>query len=199
QLRGYVDALHVPREPWGVSAYDALQALAHLTSARPAPRTTVRLDADVARDLDVDRREELAAELVRAGEVGAFSLRPADTPWFGADLVTREAAAATLERLDRLTAEALPLLLQRVKQVADQTGLLEARTVAAWGEQLEMLDGVRGALDVFQPMIFERTAADMVVATASRQWRADNDVQMSGSLRRRLTKQAKDMLRPGRP
>ena len=51
-------------------------------------------------------------------------------------------------------------------QVAASTGLVQAETPAQWAEQLQMLAGVRQALDVFQPIAFERSAADMIAATA---------------------------------
>ncbi|WP_028047295.1 hypothetical protein [Cellulomonas sp. URHE0023] len=199
RLRAYVDALHVERPPWGVSAYDALQQLARLTSTRPTPKTTVRLTADVARVLDAQRRVELTADLVRAGELGAFQVRPTDTPWYGADLRTRADADNAVRRLERLLDGTLPALVERTAQVAAETGLVQATTVNAWAEQLGMLDGVRAALDVFQPIVFERTAADLVAATASKQWREQHDVPMGYWVRRRLRKQSKDMLRPGRP
>jgi hypothetical protein len=199
RLRAYVDALHAVREPWGASAYDALQALATLTASRPAPRTTVRLSPDVARVLDAERRVALAGDLARAAELGAFTLRPTDTPWFGADLTTSAAAQGAVRCIEGLLDSALPALAQRVTQVADATGLTEATTVEAWGEQLVMLGGIRGALDVFQPLIFERTAADLVAATATKEWREEHGMPMGFWLRRRLRKQAKDMVRPGRP
>jgi len=199
QLRSYVVALHAAREPWGVSAYDALQQLARLTSTRPTPRTTVRLGAAATRAIDGTRRDELAALLTRAGELGAFSVRPGDTPWYGADLRTRADADDTVRRIERLLDEALPTLSARTEQVATETGLNRAATLAAWTEQLAMLDGVRGALDEFLPVVFERTADDLVAATATAQWRDEHGVEMSGRVRRRLAKQAKDMVRPGRP
>ncbi|WP_165372841.1 hypothetical protein [Pengzhenrongella frigida] len=199
RLSGYVSALHQAREPWGASAYDALQALARLTATRPAPQTTARLTPEVARGLDVERRETLAVGLARAAALGAFSLRPAETPWFGADLITTEAADDALARIERLVNQSLPVLAGRAEEVAVATGLTTATTVAAWGEQLWMLGGIRGALDVFQPMIFERTAADLVAATATKAWRVEHDQPMGRMHRRRLRKQAKDMARPGRP
>ncbi|GAA3796456.1 hypothetical protein [Cellulomonas soli] len=198
-LRAYVDALHAPREPWGASAYDALQHLAMLTSTRPAPRTTVRLPADVARQMDAPARAALAADLVRAGELGAFAVRPSDTPWYGADLRTDADADVVRHRLDRLLESTLPGLVARTQEVADETGLVRATSLDAWAQQLRMLDGVRGALDVFQPLVFERTAADLVAATATKEWRAARGVEMGYWVRRRLRKQAKDMVRPGRP
>ncbi|WP_315094678.1 hypothetical protein [uncultured Cellulomonas sp.] len=199
RLRSYVDALHAERAPWGVSAYDTLQQLARLTSTRPTPKTTVRLSPDVARVLDAPRREDLTADLVRAGELGAFRLRPTDTPWYGADLRTRSDAENVVRRLARLLDSTLPALVERTAQVAAETGLTQATTVLAWAEQLTMLDGVRAALDVFQPIVFERTAADLVAATATKEWRAERGIEMGYFLRRRLRKQSKDMVRPGRP
>lgn len=199
RLRGYVDALHAPREPWGASAYDALQGLARLTAPRPAPQTTVRLAPEVARALVGDRRAEAAADLTRAAELGAFEIQPGSTPWYGADLSSDEAADEALERLSRLLDEGLPALERRAREVAAQTGLTTATTLDAWGEQLEMLAGVRESLDTFQPIVFERSAADLVAATATKEWREANGVQLPAGHRRRLRKQAKDMVRPGRP
>lgn len=199
RLRAYVDDLHAVRAPWGASAYDALQQLARLTSTRPAPRTTVRLTPDVSRVLDAERRAALGADLVRAGELGAFEVRPADTPWYGADLRTRADADVVVRRIERLLDGALPALVERTAQVAADTGLTQATSVASWAEQLRMLDGVRGALDVFLPIVFERTAADLVAATATPQWRTEHGVDMGFWVRRRLRRQARDMVRPGRP
>ncbi|MDM7855525.1 hypothetical protein [Cellulomonas alba] len=199
RLAGYVDGLHAPRAPWGVSAYDALQQLARLTSARPTPRTTVRLTPEVARVLDEPRRSSLANDLVAAGELGAFSVRPSDTPWYGADLRTPADAEVVRLRLARLLDDSLPSLFARTAEVAAETGLVQATTLDAWRAQLDLLDGVRGALDAFLPVVFERTAADLVAATASPQWREQRGIEMGFWLRRRLRKQAHDMQRPGRP
>ncbi|WP_149202369.1 hypothetical protein [Actinotalea subterranea] len=199
RLHGYIDGLHLVRAPWGISAYDALQALARLTSVRPTPQTTVRLTAPVAESLTAERRAQARADLVHAAGLGAFSHSSRATAWYGADLPTPERAQTALRRIDELLDDVLPRLEDQVARVADATGLTRASTPAQWGEQLEMLAGVRGALDVFQPLVFERSAADLVAATAPHAWREERGIEMNGTLRRRLRKQAKDMLRPGRP
>jgi hypothetical protein len=200
KLRGYVDGLHLVRQPWGASAYDAFQALARLTAARPAPRTTVRLGAEVARALDADRRRAVATDLTEAARAGAFTLRPVDTPWYGAGLLSDAEAADALRRVERLAGdEGLAALQGRIAEVAEVTGFTPATTLAAWAEQLEVLAGVRGALDVFQPLVFERSPADLVAATGTKAWRTEHGTPMGYWLRRRLRKQAKDLLRPGRP
>ena len=197
-LRGYVRGLHAPRQPWNVSAYDALQELARLTSARPTPRTTVRLDPDVARVLDGPARTKAAADLRRAGELGAFSLRPSDTPWYGADLRTAADAATALARVERLITT-LPDVMGRAEAAAVDIGLTAPASIAEWAAQLALVDEVRASLDLFQPLVFERTAADLVAATASKAWRAERGIEMGRFVRRRLRRQARDMVRPGRP
>jgi hypothetical protein len=200
RLRGYVDGLHQVRSPWGASAYDAFQALARLTAERPAPRTTVRLPAEVARSLDADRRRAVGTELTEAAAAGAFTLRPVDTPWYGAALVSDTEAADALRRAERLAGDAgLAAVERRIAEVAEVTGFTPATTLATWTEQLEVLSGIRGVLDVFQPLVFERNPSDMVAATASKAWRTEHGTPMGYWLRRRLRKQAKDLLRPGRP
>ncbi len=198
RLHAYVDALHARREPWGCSAYDALQALARLTAARPAPRTTVRLPASVAASLTAERRAQAEADLVTVAGLGAFTDSTATTSWFGAEILTPERGHAALERVNRLL-ESVPEVHLQTAAVAATTGLTQAATPAQWSEQLAMLAGVRDALDSFQPLVFERSAADLVAATATSAWRAEHGIEMPGRVRRRLRRQAKDMVRPGRP
>ncbi|MCL1869329.1 MAG: hypothetical protein FWF90_02820 [Promicromonosporaceae bacterium] len=197
QLSAYITALHQPRAPWQVSAYDALQALARVTAERPAPGTTVRLVPAVAAALTQDARRAVAADLEHAAELGAFTMRSTSTPWFGAALLTDGDARDALVRVNRLKDTTLPQLRRQVAYVTEITGLTPPTTVRAFGQQLEMLGGMRGTLDLFHPMVFERTAADMVQATATRKWRAEHGVEMGVFTRRRLRKRARDMVRPG--
>jgi hypothetical protein len=197
QLTGYIEALHQPRSPWQVSAYDALQALARLTAERPAPSTTVRLASESVLALTPERRREIAAGLERAAALGAFTLRPSSTPWYGAHLMTDDDARQALLRVGRLRDVTLPQLRRQLAYTGEVTGLTTPTTVRGWGEQLTMLGGMRSTLDLFHPMVFERTAADLVQATASRRWRAEHGIEMGWFARRRLRKRAKDMVRPG--
>ncbi|MDO5726847.1 MAG: DNA helicase, partial [Bowdeniella nasicola] len=117
---------------------------------------------------------------------------------YGATLADGNAADRALRRTERLANQLLPELLDRAEAITTETGLSQTTTVAELREQLEMLQGVREALDIFSPQIFESSAAQMVIATATKQWREEHDVTMRGSTRRRLRKQARDMVRPGR-
>ncbi|NDR54371.1 DNA helicase [Actinomyces sp. 565] len=198
KLSRYVTALHTPREPWGASAYDALQQLAELTSGRVRARTSARVVAGRLERLDAPGRERAAELLHRAHALGLFTSSLADSAWNGMVVDDVDDATDALARLTRLADELLPAVREQVVAAADSTGITRAITLAQWCEQLEMLDGVRDSLDVFLPEVFERSAADMVIATASKQWRQEHRVEMGRSTRRRFTKQAKDLVRPGR-
>lgn len=206
QIEEYTRALHEHRESWAVgsdhealTAYDALQGLADLTSGPDAPRTTVRFDEETTRGLTPEIRADAVTKLDGLARLGAFTLRPSDTPWYGTKLTDPDAVTGVLEATQALGEDVLPQVIGDVGRVARETGLIRAVTLADWCEQLEMLNGIRESLDVFIPVIFERTPGEMVIATAPKKWRKDRDLPMSWATRRRLTKQAKDMVRPGRP
>lgn len=198
-LAHYVAELHKSREPWDVSAYDALQALGDLTSRGRAPRTRVRLTSDTVRRFNAHERLDVQNRLISAAELGAFTVGPRDTAWYGADLTTAEAAQKAGDAARTLLHDLVPTARAHADSIAANTGLRAAKTVGDWVAQLELLRGVRQSLDVFLPLVFERSVADMVSATATKQWRIDNEIEMPRSVRRRLRKQAKDLVRPGRP
>ena len=195
-LGDFIGALHLPREPWGVSANRVLHELADLTSQRPGPRTQVRLPSTTVRELSEDDQRRARNLLIEAGELGAFRLRASDTPWYGAVLRDAEHATRSLEQVRHL-AQTLPTIQEQIAATAAQTGLDEAHTLAEWEEQLTVLDGISEALDVFTAQVFERPATDMVAATATKRWRAEQQITLPRGTIRRLRKQAKDLVRPG--
>src|SRR5690625_1767493 len=195
-LGDYIAALHLPRQPWGVSANRVLHELADLTSQRPGPRTQVRLPSNTVRELTPEQQEQARQTLLEAAQLGAFRLRASDTPWYGAVLRDAEHATRSLEQV-RWLAQALPHVREQVEATAAQTGLDQAYSLAEWEEQLGLLNGISSSLDVFTAEVFERPADDMVAATASKKWRAENQVVLPRSTIRRLKRQAKYLLRPG--
>src|SRR5699024_6140611 len=67
-LVGHVEAMHRVQHPWDASAHDAISALAALTRLSPAPRTQVRLRADVAATMIGADRARFAGALRGRGE-----------------------------------------------------------------------------------------------------------------------------------
>ena len=94
--RRSVAAVHEVREPWDVSAYDSMVALAALMATPTPPRTRVRLSQAVCRGLDAATREALRADLHEAAALGAFTLTPERAPWLDAHVGTEREARSVL-------------------------------------------------------------------------------------------------------
>ncbi|MDR3360756.1 MAG: hypothetical protein LBO20_08975, partial [Bifidobacteriaceae bacterium] len=197
QLTDYLTALHHPLPAWDVSPFDALEALAQLTEESPTGHSTCQLDRAAVTALAGGGREAAKTALRRATKMGMFQLTEEVTAWLGVEAATPGDAARLLAALDRLRQGALSRTIAHMRDVTDRTGLNESTSIEGWGAQLAMLRGVREALDQFIPEIFERSPEDMVAATATAEWRAANGIEQSGRLRRRLRRQARDLVRPG--
>ncbi|MET1036034.1 MAG: DUF4011 domain-containing protein [Arthrobacter sp.] len=193
-LLDHVRSLHNVRSRWGCSPYEAMQELARLTALDPAPATTVRLKRSVLDN--ITSRQETAAKLRRAAEVGSFSSAITRSPWYGARLRNRKETENALELVTGL-AEDLPTLREGMLRVAAHSEIKLGSTFVEWGEQLELLVDVRGSLDKFEPDIFDRAVDDLIGATAPSGWRRERGIEMSSITRSRLRRVAKEYVRPG--
>ncbi|WP_427171932.1 AAA family ATPase [Arthrobacter sp. 92] len=193
-LMDHVASLHNIRQRWGCSPYQAMQSLAELTSIQPAPATTVRLKRSV---LDNIRdRQELAGRLQRAAELGSFSRASTTSPWHGARLLTRKETEEA-HNVARSVEKNLPVLRDRMSEVAEHAQIRLGATFAEWGSQLELLMAVRESLDKFTPDIFDRPVHDLISATATSPWRRERGIEMPSMQRSRLRRVAKEYVRPG--
>lgn len=197
-LSSYTMALHEKFPQWGVSAFDALQVLTDLTSIPGGPKTKVRLTPEALVSLANDQGEAGRELLEKAAEVGVFDGNQRRNWWSGIQITDPARIESALETLQLLDQSLLPATRLDMERVAEETGLRISQTPASWQEQLSLLEGVRDSLDVFWPEVFERSAADMVIATATKEWRKAHGINMGRSQRRTLLRQAKDLLLPGR-
>ncbi|MCG7309660.1 hypothetical protein [Brachybacterium sp. ACRRE] len=195
-LTGHVEAMHRVQQPWNASAHDALSALAALTRMRPAPRTEVRLGADVAATMVGEDRERGAESLREAARLGVLSIGPEDTAWYGAPITTDTQAERALALVERLREKQLPQLRRAIERTGGEIGLAPARTLEALIARLQLLSKVRGALSVFQGAVFAAPLDDLIAATATKDWRREHGVVMSFTTRRRLRKEAAALQRP---
>ncbi len=185
-------ALHAPREPWGVSAYDAMVALAGLMSSDNPPRTRVRLPMDVCRRLDASQRDRLRADLRQAAELGAFHQTRVDTRWLDARVGT-EAEAERALAAARAARELMPVVQEAMAELFRRSGLEPASSVGQWRARLDLLLGVRRTLDALRPDVFEQPLTELIAATAE-----DGDQQDAGWLTRRAQRRrARALVRPG--
>jgi hypothetical protein len=194
QLAQHVQSLHTVRPRWSVSPYRAVQALAELTSRRPAPATSVRFPRSV---LDaVTERGDVVARLERAAELGAFDAATLAGPWTGARLVNEDEARQAHRLAQSLLLE-LTTLETGMRHVLATSGLRGGTTVPEWGRQLRLLQEVQDSLTRFTPDIYDRPVTDLVAATAGSGWRREHGIEMTGLQRSRLRKAAKEYIRHG--
>lgn len=195
RLSDYIAALHKENQEWGESVHSLLQHMAALVVSDDAPASRVRLPIDVTRDL-VANYDEISGNIREAARLGMFHIGEDATLWAHSSVADAEQGHAALDRARRLAQENIPVIMAQSHRVAAETDLRRAETFNEWLEQITMLDGIQSTLDVFLPSIYERSAQDMVIATATKEWREENDEPMSYAERRRLAKQAREYLKP---
>ncbi|MCI1983354.1 MAG: helicase [Bifidobacteriaceae bacterium] len=196
RLSRYFGDLHEEKSPWGVSAYQTIENLAKVSALPSQPRTRVRLSADTARQLN-GKLSQWGAKLIRAGQLGEYTLEPADTAWFKASLLSTQDAESAYQRVVQLLDTLLPHVREQIRSTVETCGFPVPDTVAEWGRQVATLQNLRRVLDVFTPAIFERDLSSMLTATLSKPDRKAQGIEMGFWERRRYVKEVKSLLRPG--
>lgn len=196
RLNRYSGDLHGVDERWGVSAYHTMQNLAAIAMLPTHPCTHVRLDVAAARSLS-GHLDEWAQKLHQADELGEFTIKPEDTPWFGASLFNENEAVAVYQRVVDVLLKLLPAAREHVKSTVQNCGFPVPATAREWGRQVTVLKNLRRVLDVFQADIFERDLSAMIEASKPKAVRKREGTVMGFWERRRHIKEARSLLRVG--
>lgn len=196
RLNRYLGDLHGVDERWGVSAYQTMQNLAAIAMLLTHPCTHVRLDVAAARSLS-GHLDEWAQKLHQADELGEFTIKPEDTPWFGASLFNENEAVAVYQRVVDVLLKLLPAAREHVKSTVQNCGFPVPATAREWGRQVTVLKNLRRVLDVFQADIFERDLSAMIEASKPKAVRKREGTVMGFWERRRHIKEARSLLRVG--
>lgn len=191
-IRSYRDELTRPDSTLGISALDCVTELSRLALLPTPPSTTARLSRTAVERLAADRSPAVAT-MVEAARLGEFRYGPGDSPWYGADFESGEAALRAQQIAKRLRGEELPRLLVRAQELISTTHMRPFQSIAELGVYLRLLLGVRETLDRFSPAVFDRSLGELISATASRR----DAPEMSSANRRRLKSLAREYVRPG--
>ena len=190
-LLAYDEALTSKDQRFGVSPLDALRELSRLAMLENPPTTTVRLDDKALGHLTLDRTS-IAEDITEAARLGQFQYGPSDSPWYGVDFKTTEAARNAYALAVDLAESQLPRLISQANELIEQTTLRPYETIAELGVYLRLLMGVRDTLDRFSPDVFDRSLGDIIAAHAPK-----GGDDMSSGNKRRLRKLAREYVRPG--
>jgi very-short-patch-repair endonuclease len=153
ELNDYVEMLHLVRQPWGVSVYEARTELLGL------PETATndeRFRAESLRRLDKDTMRGACEKLAEYARLAGFTLAAGGSAWADAQIVSQDQVAAALELVDQLRRHSLPTALQLFERAADETGLPRALAIGEWQERLELWRNVEATLGFFDASVFDR-------------------------------------------
>ncbi|MGV1010053.1 MAG: DNA helicase [Dermatophilaceae bacterium] len=194
-----VESVHEIRHPWGVSVHEIQAAMAALAFHKPAPGSRIRLRGKAIHQLSRARVDELTREMRAAAAVGAWSDDPSGDPWYGARILSEDDVRQAREIVTRLAEGGLTEPATTLDAILAESAMPQATCVDDWDTALRTMRGVRDTLEVFRPDIFDIPLDEHVVATGSRRVRAGEEVKLGWLARSRVRRQARRMLRPGRP
>ncbi len=198
-LAEHVAAVHVTREPWGVTAYEIQEAMARLAARHPAPASRVRIDSVALQGIPRERVDELAEHLREAGEAGAWAADADGDPWYGADIRTKVEVDHARNIVTRLAGDGLTTATRELDGILAESTLPAARTALDWSSAFHTMRGVQQTLEVFRPEIFDLPLDEHVLATGNAAQRAAESTDLGWWSRSRVRRQARALLRPGRP
>lgn len=191
-LIDYRGALAKPDPVLGISVLDCVTELSRLALLPQPPATTARLTRETVEALAVNR-DRAREVILAAANLGEFRYGPNDSPWYGAQFISSEDAARAHALARTLWAHDVPSLIDAGLRLIGTTHMRPFATIHELGVYLRLLVDLRDTLDKFQPVVFDRSIAELITAAAPKR----ETPEMSASNRKRLRKLAKEYLRPG--
>jgi len=161
RLNDYVQAIHTPREPWGVSVYDARAAMMGIergadSAVRFRGETLSRLDAEGYRHAAEDLRSFVAK--------GGLTLFRSGRPWSNASIHSSEQAQAAWTLVGRLSERTLPNASGTLAAAAEETGVVAPEKLAGWGERVELWQRIVADGETFDAGIYTEDLDHLIVA-----------------------------------
>ncbi len=196
-LEAHRDAQHEAREPWGVTVFEGLSALARLTRPRRPPTSRVRLTGDTLANLDRHVTAHASQLLTQAAAAGAWSEDRAKDPWAHARVTTDAERERALALVQELSARRLAADGAAIDAVLTASGLPAAKVPSDWAARLRLLEGVRTTLETFTAEVFGGRLGDYLGATGDKEYRREHGIRQAWWTRWSLRRQLRELVRPG--
>ena len=198
-LSQHVSVLHDPREPWAVSLYEVQEAVSAFATTPTPPRSRVRLHGGDLAGLDRDEVTSVAATMSTLASLADWDGPGADDPWFGAGIRSADEADEARTRVQRLAGGGVDATAATLADVFRGIRLPDTPTSVDWARVLDTVGAVRDTLEAFRPEVFDIPLDDLVTATGDKTYRRSVGSDLGWLERWRLRRQARALLRPGRP
>lgn len=167
-LGEYHSALHQPRPPRGLSAY---QAISQAHAGPGGERSQVRIEPAALARLDADLTERLHRSLEEFVRLDGLVVGPQATVWFGAVPTTTEDAEQAVALVDRLRSDLIPAARDHAARAAVEVGMPSPSGPADLARLSGLLAQVRAVEQVFDRKIWGTHVDRLAAATADRRAR----------------------------
>jgi very-short-patch-repair endonuclease len=161
RLNGYADAIHTPREPWGVSVYGARVAVMGIG---PAAHSAVRFRGETLGRLDHAGYRQAVEDLRSYVAKGGLTLFRSGRPWSNASIGSSEQAQSAWTLVGRLSERTLPNASRTLPAAAEETGVDSPQTLAGWTERVEIWQRVEAATATFDAAMYEEDLDGLILA-----------------------------------
>ncbi len=155
ELANYAAALHAPREPWGITVFEA-QAQCIGTPERAS--SGVRLHGDTLVGLGGAEYREALEDLRDYVGRGGLRLARGASPWAAAVVTTPQDAARAFELVVRLHQETLPAFRSSMDVAARAAGHASPATLEQLPDRLSLYEDVAVTLGILKPEAFGEDA-----------------------------------------
>lgn len=162
QLNEHPEALHGPREPWGLSFFEANLRLRGLSAAA---RSDVRFRGPTLEALSAEEMAQVAETLKEFVGRGGLTLRHSDSPWAQATIVSEEEAAACRAEIESLR-QGLPGLVEELRRTCADTGLKAPDTLAGWGSRFDLWRRVAASYATWTEAVYALPLEQTIEAAA---------------------------------
>lgn len=198
-LEAHVAAVHGRRHPWATTVHEIQEEVSRHTRSATPPRSRVRLFGTALTRLDRDTLEHAVTTLEHLAVLAVWDGDGTDDPWFGARLAGDDDTDEARARVERLAGGAVAGTRTTLADVFRGIHLPAAPTVLDWHRVLATVGRVRDTLELFRPQVFDIPLGDLVAATAAAAERRASGSDLGMADRWRVRRQARSLLRPGRP
>jgi very-short-patch-repair endonuclease len=195
ELNEHVEALHMVRDPWQLSYF---QAQSRLLGLDPTAATVVRFRGIALSSLDEQAMEAAADHLRVYAGLGGLTLSSSGSPWAKAEVTSAKQANDVQALVARLRHHTLPVVLERLGVAAGQTRIQPPGTIGGWGRVLALWADVDKTMQTFQAEVFEVPLPELLAALAPLGQGLGNRAaaRVSSSAYRQARKQLKTLVRP---
>ncbi|MFD7158381.1 AAA domain-containing protein [Kribbella sp. NPDC059898] len=194
RIIAYSDELHSVRQPWGMSAYQVLEAS---FTIEQGAETRIRFRSRDLRALDGETVKAVTQELRDFVDSGGARVFRGESPWSHATVRTNDDIRTVLAELDELNGSTLRRSTDDMEWLLRETGLAKPTSIAEWEEVLDLLGGISEAVSEFGEDIFQEDLDSLYLATADRAVRKAEGVRMPFGMRRKLIKAVRVRSRRG--